>query len=156
MKQAEENRINSLHKDLMRRMFESGLQAQTIEDGSREEKKEFLEGLKELAGFSALVVMEEERSLFTGIISVAPFMIPLLEQEHKKVKELAERFCIMADDYEEAYTDSERMNTLLQARLAYLEWMAFVMQHLVREEMIVKQATTEVPAQEKFLSLVAA
>ena len=154
MKQLEENRINSLHKDLMKRMFESGLQAQTIEDGSREEKKEFLEGLKELAGFSALVVMEEERSLFPGIISVAPFMIPLLEQEHMKVKELGERICILAEDYEEAYTDNERMNTLLQIRTAYHEWMAFVMQHLVKEDMIVKQAT-EVPA-EKFMTLVAA
>ena len=154
MKQLAENRINSLHKDLMKRMFESGLQAQMIEDGSRDEKKDFLEGLKELAGFSALVVMEEERSLFPGIISVAPFMIPLLEQEHMKVKELGERICILADDYEEAYTDNERMNTLLQIRTAYHEWMAFVMQHLVKEDMIVKQAT-EVPA-EKFMTLVAA
>jgi hypothetical protein len=156
MKQAEENRINSLQKDLMKRMFESGLQAQVIEDGSREQKKEFLEGLKELAGFSALVMMEEERSLFPGIISVAPFIIPLLEQEHMKVKELGERICVLADDYEESYTDNERMNTILQTRSAYHEWMAFVMQHLVREEMIVKQATIEVPAQEKFLALVAA
>ena len=156
MKQAEENRINSLQKDLMKRMFESGLQAQVIEDGSREQKKEFLEGLKELAGFSALVMMEEERSLFPGIISVAPFIIPLLEQEHMKVKELGERICVLADDYEESYTDNERMNTILQTRSAYHEWMAFVMQHLVREEMIVKQAAIEVPAQEKFLALVAA
>jgi hypothetical protein len=156
MKQVEENRINSLHKDLMKRMFESGLQAQVIEDGSREQKKDFLEGLKELAGFSALVMMEEERSLFPGIISVAPFMIPLLEQEHLKVKELGERICVLADDYEESYTDNERMNTILQSRSAYCEWMAFVMQHLVKEEMIVKQAAIEVPSQEKFLALIAA
>jgi hypothetical protein len=156
MKQAEENRINSLHKDLMKRMFESGLQAQVIEDGSREQKKDFLEGLKELAGISALVTMEEERSLFPGIISVAPFMIPLLEQEHLKVKELGERICVLADDYEESYTDNERMNTILQSRSAYCEWMAFVMQHLVKEEMIVKQAAIEVPSQEKFLALIAA
>jgi hypothetical protein len=156
MKQAEENRINSLQKDLMKRMFESGLQVQVIEDGSREQKKEFFEGLKELAGFSALVMMEEERSLFPGIITVAPFMIPLLEQEHMKVKELGERICILADDYEESYTDIERMNTILQTRSAYNEWMAFVIQHLVREEMIVKQAAIEVPAQEKCLALVAA
>jgi len=156
MKQLEENRINSLHKDLMKRMFESGLQAQTIEDGSREEKKEFLEGLKELAGFSALVVMEEERSLFPGIISVAPFMIPLLEQEHMKVKELGERICILADDYEEAYADSERMNTIMSVIIAYHEWMAFMMQHLLKEEMIMRQVNTEETTEKKLFALVAA
>jgi hypothetical protein len=156
MKRTVDNKINSLHKDLRRRMFETGLQAQMIEEGSREQMKDFLEGLKELAGYSALVVMEEERSFFPGIISVAPFMIPLLEQEHAKLEELRERICILADDFEDAYADSERMNTLLQVRTAFHEWMAFLMQHLVREEMIMNQVMTEEPVQERVLSLVAA
>jgi hypothetical protein len=156
MKRTVDNKINSLHKDLRRRMFETGLQAQMIEEGSREQMKDFLEGLKALAGYSALVVMEEERSFFPGIISVAPFMIPLLEQEHAKLEELGERICILADDFEEAYADSERMNTLMQIRTAFHEWMAFVMQHLVREEMIMKQVMAEEPVQERVLALVAA
>ncbi len=156
MKRTVENKINSLHKDLRRRMFETGLQAQMIEEGSREQMGNFLEGLKELVGYSALVVMEEERSFFPGIISVAPFMIPLLEQEHVKVEELGERICILADEFEEAYADSERNNVLVQVRSAYHEWMAFVMQHLVREEMIMNQVMTEEPVQERVLALVAA
>ncbi len=137
-------------------MFETGLQAQMIEEGNREQMGNFLEGLKELVGYSALVVMEEERSFFPGIISVAPFMIPLLEQEHAKVEELGERICILVDEFEEAYADSERMNILVQTRTAYHEWMAFVMQHLVREEMIMNQVMTEEPVQERVLALVAA
>ena len=90
MKRTDENTINSLHRDLRRRMFEAGLQIQMIEDGRREQVKVFLEGLNELTGYSALVTMEEEKNFFPGIISVAPFMIPLLEQEHEKVKEVAE------------------------------------------------------------------
>jgi hypothetical protein len=156
MKRTDEIKIDSLHKDLRRRMFETGLQAQMIEDGNREQMNDFMEGLKELAGFSALVVMEEERTFFPGIFSVAPFMIPLLEQEHAKVKELGERMCILVDDFEEAYADSERMNALLETRSAYYEWMAFLMQRLVREEMIMKQAFTEGPLQQKVLALVAA
>jgi hypothetical protein len=156
MKRTDENKINSLHKDLRRMMFEEGLQAQMIEEGSREQMRNFLEGLKELAGYSALVVMEEERIFFPGIISVAPFLIPLLEQEHAKMEELGERICILADEYEEAYADSERMNILVQIRTAYHEWMAFVMQHLVREEMIITQVIKEEPAQERVLALVAA
>ena len=156
MKRTGDNKINSLHKNLRRRMFETGLQAQMIEEGSREQMKDFLEGLKELAGYSALVVMEEERSFFPDIITVAPFMIPLLEQEHAKLEELRERICILADEFEEAYADSERMNTLMQIRTAFHEWMAFVMQHLVREEMIMKQVMTEEPVQERVLALVAA
>jgi hypothetical protein len=136
-------------------MFETGLQAQMIEDGSREQKNDFMEGLKELAGFSALVVMEEERSVFPGIISVAPFMIPLLEQEHAKVKELGERICVLVDEFEDAYAESERTNALLEARSAYYEWMAFLMQHLVREERIMKQALPAEPVQERGLALVA-
>ncbi len=156
MKQTDDNKINSLHKDLRQRMFETGLQAQVIEAGSRKQMKDFTEGLKELVGYSALVVMEEERSFFPGIISVAPFIIPLLEQEHAKLEELGERICVLADEFEEAYADSERVNTIIQIRFAYYEWMAFVMQHLVKEEMIMKQAMAEEPVQERVLSLVAA
>ena len=156
MKRTVENKINSLHKDLRRRMFETGLQAQMIEEGNREQMGNFLEGLKELVGYSALVVMEEERSFFPGIISVAPFMIPLLEQEHAKVEQLGERICILADEYEEAYADSERMNILVLVRTAYHEWMAFVMQHLVREEMIMNQVMAEEPVRERVLALAAA
>ena len=43
---------------------------------------------------------------------------------------------------------------LLQS--AFYDWMAFTMQHLVKEEMIMKQAMTEEPVQERVLSLVAA
>jgi hypothetical protein len=156
MKRTDENTINSLHRDLRRRMFEAGLQIQMIEDGRREQVKVFLEGLKELTGYSALVTMEEEKNFFPGIISVAPFMIPLLEQEHEKVKELGERICILADDYEDSYADSERIHTLMLVQAAYHEWMAFLMQHLVREEMIMQQAVPQETVQERVLALVAA
>jgi hypothetical protein len=150
MKRTGENTINSLHRDLRRRMFESGLQIQMIEEGRKEQVKVFLEGLKELTGYSALVTMEEEKNFFPGIISVAPFMIPL------KVKELGERICILADDYEESYADSERINTLMLVQAAYHEWMAFLMQHLVREEMIMQQVMPQETVQERVLALVAA
>ena len=156
MKRTDEIKIDSLHKELRKRMFETGLQAEMIDERNKEQVGNFLEGVKELAGYSALVLMEEERSFFPGIISVAPFMIPLLEQEHGKVKELGERICVLADDYEEAYADSERMNAMVQLKTAYHEWMAFLMQHLVREGVIMKQAMAEETVQERGLSLVAA
>jgi hypothetical protein len=156
MKRTGENKINSLHRDLRRRMFEAGLQTLMMEEGSREQVKMFLEGLKELTGYSALVTMEEEKNFFPGIISVAPFMIPLLEQEHVKIKDLGERICILADDYEEAYADCERKNTLLLVQAAYHEWMAFLMQHLVREEMIMKEVMPQETVKERVIVLVAA
>jgi hypothetical protein len=43
---------------------------------------------------------------------------------------------------------------LVQA--AYHEWMAFLMQHLVREEMIMQQVMPQETVQERVLALVAA
>jgi hypothetical protein len=156
MKRKGENKINGLHKDLRTRMFEKGLQAQMIDGMEMKQVKKFMEGVRELVGFSRLVLIEEEKSFFPGIISVAPFMIPLLEQEHTKVEELGERICVLADDFEEAYADSEKMNAIMLLQSAFYEWMAFTMQHLVREELIMKQAMTQESVQERVLSLVAA
>jgi hypothetical protein len=39
---------------------------------------------------------------------------------------------------------------------AFYDWMAFTMQHLVREELIMKQSMMEESVQERSLSLVAA
>lgn len=156
MKQIGENRINDLHKELRTKMFESGLQGQMIDGMNMKQIKDFLEGVKALVGYSSLVIMEEERSFFPNIISVAPFMIPLLEQEHAKMEELGEKICILADDYEEAYADSERMNTMIAVTIAYHEWMAFMMQHLLKEEMIMKQVNKEETTEKKLFTLVAA
>ena len=156
MKRIGENRINDLHKELRTKMFESGLQGQMITGMNMKQIKKFLEGLKSLVGYSSFVIMEEERSFFPNIISVAPFMIPLLEQEHSKMAELGEKICILADDYEEAYADSERMNTIMSVIIAYHEWMAFMMQHLLKEEMIMRQVNTEETREKKPFALVAA
>jgi len=156
MKGRTDNRINGLHKELRNRMYAAGLQSEIMHERNNEGAKKFLDGLKELVGFAALVVMEEERSFFPGIISVAPFMVPLLEQEHAKMDELGEKICILADDYEEAYADSERMNTMMSVIIAYHEWMAFMMQHLLKEEMIMRQVNTEETTEKKLFTLVAA
>ena len=156
MKRIGENRINDLHKELRTKMFESGLRGQMIDGKDMKQVKSFLEGIKALVGFSSLVILEEERSFFPNIISVAPFMIPLLEQEHSKMAELGEKICILADDYEEAYADSERINTMMSVSIAYHEWMAFMMQHLLKEEMIMRQVNTEETTEKKQFTLVAA
>lgn len=156
MKRTDEQKINSLHGDLKKKMFETGLQVQIVDDGCRDQMKDFMEGLKGLVGYSAWVIIEEEKIFFPGIISIAPFMIPLLEQEHRKLEELGERICILADDYDEAYTAGEKKSTLMQIRTAYNEWMALTLQHLGREEMIINQVIAEEIVEVRVLSLVAA
>ncbi len=153
---ATEYRTKGLYKKLRTRIYQAGLESQMMEEENREAVKGFIEGLKELVGYSALVMMEEERSLFPGIISVAPFMVPLLEQEHIKVSALGEKICVLADEYEDAYADSERAKTFMQVISAFHEWMAFLMQHLHREEMIVKQATIDEMGEERKPALIAA
>lgn len=148
--------MNRLHKKLRTRIYQAGLESQMIEEVNKEAVKGFMEGLKELVGYSALVMMEEERSLFPGIVSVAPFMVPLLELEHEKVIALGEKICVLADEYDDAYADSERAKSLTQTISAYHEWMAFMMQHLHREEMIVSQVTLAETVAERVSAIIAA
>ena len=71
MKGRTDNRINGLHKELRNRMYAAGLQSEIMHEGNNEGAKKFLDGLKELVGFAALVVMEEERVFFPGL-----FLLP--------------------------------------------------------------------------------
>jgi hypothetical protein len=156
MKPRDENIITNLHKQLRQRLYETGLQAQAIYPGNQDQVNEFLDGLTELVGFSALVAMEEERSLFPGIITVAPFMIPLLEQEHEKISEVGEKICVLADEFEDAYAETERSKNLSLIHTAFNEWLAQMMQHLCREEMIMNQVWASEIETVKVLSMIAA
>ena len=156
MKPTDDNKINTLHKELRRRFYQAGLQAQMMNEDNKGGVKEFLNGLTGLAGFSAFVALEEEKNLFPEIISAAPFMIPLFDQEHEQIKQLGEKICVLADDFEDAYTNNERMKILRLIISSFNEWMGKMLQHLFREEMIIEQAFTFETEAPRDLSLVAA
>lgn len=113
-------------------LMETGLRLQAADLTDAAASYEVRLSLLELLRMEAALVAEEEDQVFPRLMEKAPYLVCHFEREHRHIARLRQEV-VDAELACRRYPSSEQAAGL---RLAYTSYMAFVLQHGIREENI--------------------
>jgi hypothetical protein len=139
MKAMRYNMFSQIHKGLRAWLFEAGLRLQQTDFSNKHKGPALVAELKQIVKVLQKHTWNEDNNLFPKVEAVAPFVIALFEQEHEKDNELAIKLHSWLDKYTEAVTEKERLKAGISILHTFNEFIAFNLQHMNKEEMIVNE-----------------
>lgn len=119
-------------------LMETGLRLQSADLSDAAASLEVRHALLELLRMEAALVGEEEEQIFPRLMEKAPYLVCHFEREHRHIARLRQ-LVVDAEAACHRYPSPEQAAGL---RLAYTSYMAFVLQHGIREESILSGSVT--------------
>lgn len=132
MTRTEHSPIQVVNEGLRAWLMETGLRLQATDLMDAQASLEVRRSLLELLRVEAALVAAEEETVFPVLMEKAPYLICHFEQEHRQIAQLRQAV-LNAESMTRHYASNEQVAGL---RLAYTSYMAFVLQHGMREESI--------------------
>jgi len=113
-------------------LMETGLQLQATDLSDPRGSEAVRRSLSDLLHVEAALATAEEETFFPLLLDQAPYLVCHFEQEHRRIAQLRCEVAV-AGEMLNHYPSNEQVAGL---RLAYTSYMAFVLQHGMREESI--------------------
>jgi hypothetical protein len=113
-------------------LMETGLLLQATDLSDPRGSESVRRSLSDLLRVEAALATAEEETLFQLLLDQAPYLVCQFEQEHRRIAQLRSEVAVMVQMLSH-YPSNEQVARL---RLAYTSYMAFVLQHGMREESI--------------------
>ena len=124
-----------LHEGMRVWLMDTGLTLQRADHTDASQVHRVLDGLQALLRAEETLCRAEEQHLFPMLMNSAPYLVCHFESEHgqmavlrRSVSDTANAFA-MSTDHEMSWT---------QLQMAFASYMAFVLQHGIREEVVLK------------------
>lgn len=144
----DDQKMNGLQRALRVDLYETGLQVQVMNNSNHRQAKEIFDRINALIGLAKLTHVEEEKIFFPSLAITAPFIVTLLEQEKEKINLQVDRLSLLMDEWEESFSPNEKAGLSLQVQFAFNDWMAYLLQYMNKQQMLIHQAS-EVKLKEK-------
>jgi hypothetical protein len=135
MNKMEHSPVARLHEGMRVWLMDTGLTLQRADHTDASQALGILGGLQALLRAEETLCKAEEQHLFPMLMNSAPYLVCHFESEHgqmavlrRSVSDAANAFAVSAD-HERSWT---------QLQMAFASYMAFVLQHGIREEVVLK------------------
>ena len=135
MKNMDYSPIARLHDGIKAWVMETGLQLQRLEHSDEGRLQHFLSGLYKLIRVEEGVSQAEEQFLFPVLMDSAPYLVCQFEKDHGQLAVLRQSLCDAAVACSLAVEADEAM---MQLQLAFASYMAFLLQHGLRETVVIR------------------
>jgi hypothetical protein len=135
MKKTNHSPIACLHDGIKAWVLDTGLQLQRRELTDKGEQQHFLKGLFQLVRTEEELARAEERFLFPVLMDNAPFLVCQFEKDHGQLALLRQS---LSDAAVACSLTTEPEEAILQLQLAFASYMAFLLQHGIRETVVIR------------------
>ena len=133
MTRIEHSPIQVVYAGMRAWLMETGLRLQATDLTDPGNSSAVRESLLELLRVEAVLAAAEEETLFPLLLEQAPYLVCHFEQEHLRIAHLRHEVA----EAEQALLHFPSNEQVAGLRLAYTSYMAFVLQHGMREESII-------------------
>jgi len=131
------NIFNFIHKGLRAMLYNMALTIQHTDFQKEEEARATLRKLKLVLELYSQHGEHEDKTIFPPVTSASPAAVAVLEAEHEKDEQLCNDLFLLIRAYKAANTGAERLATGYAIHLAFQEFVAFNLQHMIKEETII-------------------
>ncbi|HYE56561.1 MAG TPA: hemerythrin domain-containing protein [Chitinophagaceae bacterium] len=147
------NIFNQIHKGLRAMLYNMALTIQHTDFGKDEEGRATLRKLKLVLELYAEHGGHEDALVFPPVHKASPAAVAALEAEHDKDELLSNDLLLLIRAYKSANSDSERLATGYAIHLAFQEFVAFNLQHMVKEETVINPLLWENYTDEQIMEI---
>jgi hemerythrin-like domain-containing protein len=131
------NIFNQVHKGLRAMLYDTALTIQHTDFSREEEGRATLRKLRQVLELYAQHGEHEDNTVFPAVKQVAPEAVALLEADHKKDEQITQDLLLLIRIYKWSVNDHERFAAGYSIHLAFQEFVAFNLQHMVKEEVTI-------------------
>ena len=131
------NIFYQIHKGLRAMLYETAIELQRTDFTNDEEATEALEKVTAAADLFDKHAYHEDTVVFPAVEQYEPSVVDAFEQEHVRDHELGSRLRILITMFDSVQTDEERINLGSAIRRSFVEFLAFNLEHMAKEEDII-------------------
>jgi hypothetical protein len=126
--------INRVHKGLRVWLFEMGTMAQQTDFSNTEEGRKTVSELQQILKAFGRKSLLEEQYFLPALALQAPYVLSLVEEEKKQVKELSARLARCLQNYVQPGTSGHYQLAGLSIQQTYMEFLSFMLIYMNRQE----------------------
>jgi hemerythrin-like domain-containing protein len=131
------NIFYQIHKGLRAMLYETAIEIQRTDFNNEEESGQALDKITAAADLFDKHAYHEDTVVFPAVEQYEPSVVDAFEQEHVKDHELGSRIRVLIAMFDSVETDEEKINLGSAIRKAFVEFLAFNLEHMAKEEDII-------------------
>ena len=147
------NSFYKIHKGLRALLYETGLELQRTDFTNDEEATAILQEITGVVDLFERHAYHEDNYIFSAIEQYEPSIVDAFEQEHVKDHELGEKLNSLLSMYSTLKTDDEKIYYGSAIRKHFVEFIAFNLEHMAKEEDIINNLLWRYFSDEEILAL---
>lgn len=126
--------ITRIHKGLRVWLFEAGTLTQQTDFTDREEGRKTVSELQELLRALGRKSLLEEQQFLPALALHAPYVLSIVEEENKQVRDLSTRLSRCLQNYMQPGTNGHYQVAGLSIQQTYMEFLSFMLIYMNRQE----------------------
>jgi hemerythrin-like domain-containing protein len=142
-----------IHKGLRAYLYETGLALQRTDFTNEEEALSILQSINKIVELFESHAYHEDNYIFTAIEQYEPSVADAFEKEHVKDHELGEKLSALLASYNTLKTDAEKIQYGSDIRTTFVDFMAFNLVHMAKEEDIINNLLWRYYSDEEILAI---
>lgn len=147
------NTFYQVHKGLRAMLYETGTELQRTDFNSEEEVGSVLANITTIVDVFDKHAHNEDFFVFAALAQYEPSVVDSFEQEHERDHELSTQLRTLINIYRSLETDAEKIQLGSALRKAYVDFLAFNLVHMAKEEDIINNLLWRYYSDEEILAI---
>jgi Hemerythrin HHE cation binding domain len=131
------NTFYQIHKGLRAMLYETAIELQRTDFNNEEESANALTNIENVINLFDKHAYHEDTLVFPAVEKYEPSVVDAFEQEHVKDHELGSKLKTLIAMFDSAESDDERIQLGSAIRKSFVEFLAFNLEHMAKEEDII-------------------
>lgn len=147
------NTFYQVHKGLRAMLYETATELQRTDFNNEEEVGSVLANITTIVDVFDKHAHNEDFFVFAALAQYEPSVVDSFEQEHERDHELSTQLRALINIYRSLETDAERIQLGSALRKAYVDFLAFNLVHMAKEEDIINNLLWRYYTDEEILAI---
>jgi len=131
------NIFYQIHKPLRALLYHTAAELQRTDFNKQQEAEEALANIRTVVDLFDKHAYHEDNQVFSAVEQYEPSVVDSFEQEHVKDHELSEKLRTLMNIFDSLEKDQEKIQLGSAIRKAFVEFLAFNLEHMAKEEDII-------------------